>query len=525
MHISSLPSNYGIGKLGDAAYVFANFLEDCGVQVWQILPLSPTSYGDSPYQSFSVHAGNPYFIDFERLEASGYLAPSDYSSITWGEDPRRVDYARVYTYCFHVLRTAFSRFRKNDPDYLAFCKEQEAWLPDYALFMALKDAHHGKPWSQWEEPLAMRESSALEAAREKYAEDIAFYSVLQFWFYQQWGELKTYCNQKGISIVGDIPIYVAYDSVEVWSHPELFQLDETHVPTDVAGCPPDVFSPTGQLWGNPLYDWEYHKKTGFAWWIQRLKSAVTLYDTVRIDHFRGFESYYAVPYGKKTAEIGEWRKGPGMALFDAVKAELGELSIIAEDLGFVTPAVRKLLEDSGYPGMKVLQFAFDGDPKSVYLPQNFTTTNCVAYTGTHDNMTLRGWIHGSPTKTIAFAKRYLHCRNTSDLPAEMLRMTWSSTAKLAVAQMQDFLDAGPEGRMNTPSTTGGNWQYRTVPGDFTPRLAKRIYRLNELYNRLPEKKSEKRKRTNTAEQLMEKGNEKRIDKTTGKMTEKKEKRS
>lgn len=492
MHISSLPSDFGIGKLGDAAYVFADFLADCGIQVWQILPLSPTSYGDSPYQSFSVHAGNPYFIDFERLERAGYLAPSDYSGIVWGDDPRRVDYARIYTYCFHVLRTAFSRFKQTDEGYQAFCKTQASWLPEYALFMALKDAHHGKPWDQWEQPLAMREEEALEQAREEYAEDIAFYSVLQYWFYQQWDALKAYCNQKGISIVGDIPIYVAYDSVEVWSQPELFQLDADHVPTAVAGCPPDVFSPTGQLWGNPLYDWEYHKKTDFAWWTQRLRSAAALYDTVRIDHFRGFESYYAVPYGKTTAEVGEWLPGPGTALFDAVKKELGDISIIAEDLGFVTPEVRKLLEDCGYPGMKVTQFAFDGDPKSDYLPQNYATTNCVAYTGTHDNMTLRGWIHSSPAKTIAFAKRYLHCRNTVDLPAEMLRITWSSTARLAVAQMQDFLDAGPEGRMNTPSTTGGNWQYRTLTSDFTPRLAKRIYQLNELYNRLSEEPNPKK---------------------------------
>ena len=488
MHISSLPSAYGIGKMGDAAYVFADFLEDCGVQVWQILPLSPTSYGDSPYQSFSVHAGNPYFIDFERLEKEGYLNGAEYQEIIWGEEPRRVDYARIYTYSFHVLRTAFSRFSQDTPAYVAFCEAQKAWLPEYALFMALKDAHHGKPWTEWETPLKLRDPAALEEAREKYANDIAFYSVLQYWFYQQWGELKAYCNQKGISIVGDIPIYVAYDSVEVWSQPELFQLNEKHVPTAVAGCPPDVFSPTGQLWGNPLYDWDYHKKTGFIWWIDRLKRAVTLYDTVRIDHFRGFESYYAVPYGKKTAEIGAWEKGPGMALFEAVKSALGDISIIAEDLGFVTPEVQQLLQDSGYPGMKVLQFAFDGEPKSEFLPQNYVTPNCVAYTGTHDNMTLRGWICQSPSKTIAFAKRYLHCRNTGDLPGAMIRATWSSIAHLAVAQMQDFLDAGPEGRMNTPSTTGGNWQYRTVTSDFTPRLAKRIRRLNELYNRLPEPK-------------------------------------
>ena len=507
LHISSLPSNYGIGKMGDAAYVFANFLADSGVQVWQILPLSPTSYGDSPYQSFSVHAGNPYFIDFERLEAAGYLTRNDYANIVWGEDPRRVDYARIYTYCFHVLHTAFSRFDKSNGEYQAFCEKNADWLKDYALFMALKDAHHGDPWNKWEKPLAMRNAEALEQAFVRYAEDVEFYSVLQYWFYQQWGQLKAYCNSKGISIVGDIPIYVAYDSADVWVHPELFQLDEAQVPTAVAGCPPDVFSPTGQLWGNPLYNWEYHKKTGYAWWIHRLASATELYDTVRIDHFRGFESYYTVPYGRPTAENGKWCKGPGVSLFEAAKKELGEISIIAEDLGFVTPEVRQLLDDCGYPGMKVLQFAFDAGAKNEYLPQNFKTSNCVAYTGTHDNMTLRGWLHASPGKTISFAKRYLHCRNTADLPAEILRSTWRSIADLAVAQMQDFLDAGPEGRMNTPSTTGNNWQYRTLTSDFTPRLAKRIYRMNELYNRLPEqpekksRKQEKKERTRkTAEQ-------------------------
>ncbi len=505
LHISSLPSNYGIGKMGESARAFVNFLADSGVQVWQILPLSPTSYGDSPYQSFSVHAGNPYFIDFEQLEAAGWLLPSDYTGIHWGDNPREVNYTRIYTYCFHVLRTAFSRFDQTDKNYLAFCAEQSDWLSEYALFMALKDAHHGKSWDQWEAPLAGRDPAALEKAKVTYAEDIAFYCVLQYWFYAQWNALKAYCHQKGVSIVGDIPIYVAYDSVEVWSQPELFQLDEEHVPLAVAGCPPDIFSPTGQLWGNPLYDWEHHKETGFQWWIQRLKRASTLYDTVRIDHFRGFESYYAIPYGRKTAEIGQWEKGPGMALFDAVKAALGEISIIAEDLGFITPEVRKLLDDSGYPGMKVLQFAFDGDPKSDYLPQNFKNSNCVAYTGTHDNMTLRGWLHSSSSKTIGFAKRYLHCRSASDLPAEILRATWSSTAQLAVAQMQDFLDAGPEGRMNTPSTTGGNWQYRTLTTDFSPRMAKRIYRLNELYNRLPEEETapakEKEEASSTMPQL------------------------
>ena len=440
LHISSLPSDYGIGKMGSAAYAFADFLVDAGVQVWQILPLSPTSYGDSPYQSFSVYAGNPYFIDYEQLEQEGLLTRVDYAGLIWDEDPRRVDYAHIYQYCYDVLHKAYTRFDQSDADYQSFCRQQEAWLPEYALFMALKNANGGKPWYLWEKSLAMHEPDAIATAKKLYQDDIAFYCVMQYWFHKQWYKLKHYCNKRGITIVGDIPIYVAYDS---------------------------------------------------AWWVQRLARAATLYDTVRIDHFRGFESYYKIPYGMKDAKIGKWMPGPGVELFRTVKEKLGALSIIAEDLGFVTPEVRQLLSDCGYPGMKVVQFAFDDDPASTYLPQNYTTPNCVAYTGTHDNMTLRGWVSASPSKTIAFAKRYLHCRNASDLPMAMLRLTWNSIAELAVGQMQDFLDSGPEGRMNTPSTTGGNWQYRTVASDFTPRLAKRIYSLNELSNRLPAKTAPK----------------------------------
>lgn len=486
MHISSLPSAYGIGKLGEGAYAFADFLVDSGVQMWQILPLTPTSYGDSPYQSFSVYAGNPYFIDFEQLERAGLLTHSDYAEINWGSDPRRVDYTRVYGYCFHVLRAAFARFDQRGEGYRAFLEKHKFWIEDYALFMALKDAHDGKPWYLWEEELAQRDEDAIRAAKKTYAEDIAFYCVIQYLFYQQWDRLKAYCAERHISIIGDIPIYAAHDSADVWANPELFQLDESRTPKAVAGCPPDEFSKTGQLWGNPLYDWDYHKKTGYAWWIRRIQHAISTYDIVRIDHFRGFESYYSIPYGKLTAEIGIWQPGPGMDLFTAAEQALGKLPVIAEDLGFVTPQVRKLLQDTGFPGMKVLQFAFDGDPKNDSLPQNFTTTHCVVYTGTHDNMTLRGWTQESPAATIAFAKRYLHCRSAADLSTEILRAAWSSVAELAVAQMQDFLDVGAEGRMNTPSTLGQNWQYRTVSADFTARLAKRIYRINELYNRLPE---------------------------------------
>ncbi len=499
MHISSLPSPYGIGKLGKNAYAFVDFLVDSGVQAWQILPLAPTSYGDSPYQSFSVFAGNPYFIDFEELEEKGYLNRTEYTSYEWGADPRRVDYARVYTYTFDVLRRAFGRFDQKNAAFQQFCTDQASWLNDYALFMALKDHFDGKPWYLWTPELVRRDPVAIETAKKEYADDIAFYQVMQFWFFRQWKHLKNYCKQRKISIIGDIPIYVAHDSADVWAHPELFQFNEDGQLKAVAGCPPDDFSPTGQLWGNPLYDWNYHEKTGYRWWISRLAAAAELYDIIRIDHFRGFESYYAIPYGKETAEIGLWQPGPGMKLFRALAEELGELSIIAEDLGFMTPEVQKLLADTGYPGMKVLQFAFDGDPQNTYLPQNFTTTHCVAYTGTHDNETLRGWVQTASTTSLNFAKRYLHCRSLADLPSEIIRATWSSVAELAMAQMQDFLESGADGRMNTPATLGNNWQFRTVNSDFNSRLVKRIHRINELYNRLPaDSPHAKRTRSNTS---------------------------
>ncbi len=490
MHISSLPGDYGIGKMGKAAYKFADFLNKSGVSVWQILPVSPTSYGDSPYQSFSVHAGNPYFIDFESLDEEGLLERTEYESVDWGNNPLRVDYKKIYHNVFPVLRIAYKRFDKENADYRAFLDEKSDWLYDYALFMALKDAHGGAPWYEWEEPLAKFEREAVLYARKEYADDIEFHCVMQYWFYSQWLKLKEHCNKNGISIIGDIPIYAAYDSADVWTNPELFCLDENKTPIDVAGCPPDFFSKTGQLWGNPLYDWDYHKKTGFKWWIKRLGSAMELYDTVRIDHFRGFESYYAIPYGNITAEIGEWRKGPGTALFEAAEKELGDMSIIAEDLGFITPAVREMLTKCGYPGMKVLQFAFDSDSSCGDLPHNYSSSHCVVYTGTHDNMTLKGWCESLSPEAVSFAKRYLRVRNRRDLPEAVIRAAWSSTGELAVAQIQDFLGEDWSARMNTPSTASGNWQYRVQKGAFTTKIAKRIYDLNELFYRLPEKGAE-----------------------------------
>lgn len=483
MHVSSIPSEYGIGKMGRHSFEFVDFLGKSGIKCWQILPLSPTSYGDSPYQSFSVNAGNPYFIDFEILEEDGLLSKEDYSGINWGDDPKRVDYSAIYDNCFKVLRKAYGNFKaQRFPDYRKFCTANKSWLNEYALFMALKLKNDGKAWYEWDEEIAMHRTAAVSEAKKELKDDIGFFKFIQFEFSRQWQALKAYANENDIEIIGDIPIYCALDSVEAWASPKLFSFDKDKKPIAVAGCPPDEFSPTGQLWGNPLYDWKYHKKTEYEWWINRIKRAAELYDIVRIDHFRGFESYYTIPFGNKDATVGEWKKGPGIELFRIAEEKLGKLNIIAEDLGFITDEVRELLDESGYPGMKVLQFAFDNS-KNEHLPHNFTTVNCYAYTGTHDNETLKGWVEAASPESLKFAKKYLHVKKKSEIPAAVIRAAWSSVAMTAVAQMQDFLDSDRDGRMNTPSTLGGNWQFRASEEDFTPALAKKIRKLNKLYNR------------------------------------------
>lgn len=482
-HISSLPSEYGIGKMGRHAFEFVDFLKDAGVKCWQILPLSPTSYGDSPYQSFSVNAGNPYFIDFEILEGDGLLERHEFAEIEWESNPKKVDYSLIYNHCFDVLRTAYSRFRASKfPAYKKFCDANKSWLEEYALFMALKSKNGGKAWYEWESEISTHKLKAVADAKKELKKDIGFYKFIQFEFSRQWTALKSYANENGIEIVGDIPIYCALDSVEAWSEHKLFWFDRKCRPVRVAGCPPDDFSPTGQLWGNPLYDWDYHKKTGYKWWISRIESATKLYDIVRIDHFRGFESYYTIPYGSEDATVGEWKKGPNYELFRLAEEQLGKLNIIAEDLGFITPEVREMLDNCGYPGMKVLQFGFS-DGENEHLPHNFTTTNCFAYTGTHDNETLNGWVDTLDKKSLKFAKKYLNVKKKSEIPMAVVRSAWSSVAEVAVAQMQDFLDSPKEDRMNTPSTLGTNWQFRAESKQFTPELAKKIRKLNKMYNR------------------------------------------
>lgn len=496
LHISSLPSRFGIGRMGKAAYDFVDFLQESETAYWQILPLSPTSYGDSPYQSFSVYAGNPYFIDFEKLEEQGLLVHEDYASMLWQRNPDTVDYELLYRSNITVLRRAFVRFQeKPSRGYAKFKSDNKSWLPEYALFMALKDIHDGAPWYAWETKLAMRDKKALETARTRLADEIELYSFIQFIFSQQWKALKKYANQHNVQIIGDMPIYVAYDSADVWASPELFALDQEKKPVEVAGCPPDPFSPTGQLWGNPLYQWEYHKKTNYAWWTARLRYASALYDVIRIDHFRGFESYYAIPYGSENAVNGRWCKGPNKKLFQTVSSEVPSLQIIAEDLGFITPAVRTMLRALHYPGMKVLQFGFDSDPDNEHLPHNFQSPNCVVYTGTHDNETLKGWLENAEKKTIRYAKKYLRVKKKAEIPDALVACAWQSIADLAVAQMQDFLHAEKSGRMNTPSVLGGNWQYRTAEEDFSPELAKQIRKLNRTYGRAYRKEEVPAKKT------------------------------
>ena len=484
MHISSLPSKYGIGKMGKSAYDFVDFLVSAGVKCWQILPLSPTSYGDSPYQSFSVYAGNPYFIDFETLKREGLIKKSDYEDIKWQDNDHQVNYSIIYNNCFKVLRQAYKTYKRDiSKRYKTFVEKNRSWLDDYALFMALKFKNNGKPWYEWDKKLAMRDSNALKKASEELEKETEFFKFIQYKFFRQWSNLKKYANDKGVEIIGDMPIYVSYDSVEAWVSPELFQFDKHKKPKDVAGCPPDDFAVTGQLWGNPLYDWEYHKKTGYKWWIDRLQFSASIYDIVRIDHFRGFESYYAVPYGDETAENGEWRKGPGAELFKAAEKALGKLNIIAEDLGFITEDVYKMLADVGYPGMKILQFAFGEDSANEHLPHNFTSSNCIAYTGTHDNETLKGWVSSQSSDTLKYCMAYLGVKKKKDIPKNIIKQTWASVAQTAIAQMQDFLNSDASARMNTPSTLGNNWQFRTSEDDFTDKLAKRILKLNKMYNR------------------------------------------
>ena len=482
MHITSLPGPYGVGTMGKSAYSFVDFLKKAGQSYWQILPLTPTSYGDSPYQSCSTFAGNHYLIDLDMLVEEGLLKKEELSSIHWCDRENKVDFGIQYRNRLEVLRLAYGRFESNE-DFVNFCRENGSWLSDFALFMALKDANDGKPWYQWETELKVREPNAIWQARRELRDEVSFYSFVQYLFRKQWTALRTYAHKNGIRIIGDVPIYVPYDSADVWSNPELFQLNEDLDPTGVAGVPPDAFSEDGQLWGNPLYRWDLMSQQGYAWWINRLEAAGKLYDVIRLDHFRGFESYWEVPYGDKTARGGRWIKGPDMEFINTIKEKLPQVRMIAEDLGVLTDAVLELRDGSGFPGMKVLQFAFDSREPSEYLPQAYIT-NTVCYTGTHDNMTTRQWFESASVDAVAYAKEYMALTTEEGYVWGVIRTAMSSVSDLCVIQMQDFLNLGAEARMNFPGTlSDANWTWRAEKGMLTDTLAEKIGKMTRLYNR------------------------------------------
>ena len=489
--VFSLPGKYGIGCFSVEAYRFVDFLKEAGQTYWQILPLGPTGYGDSPYQSFSTFAGNPYLISLEELISQGLLSREECEAVDFGDDDSAVDYGKLYMGRWDLLRKAYTRSEhKNTEEFLAFQKENDFWLVDYALFMAVKDAHAGAGASDWEPDIRDYEPEAVKKWAADLCEETGFYEYLQFEFARQWKRLKDYAAGQGIQIIGDIPIYVSADSADFWAHRELFQLDDRGRIRMIAGVPPDGFSATGQVWGNPLYNWEKHKETGYDWWIRRIKKCRELYDVIRIDHFRGFDEYFAIPAESDTAAAGHWEKGPGTDLFDAIEAALGKTPIIAEDLGYVTETVRQLVRDTGFPNMKVLEFAFDSRDSSgamEYLPYRYQR-NCVVYTGTHDNETLRGWIDSILPVERQQVCEYLDVRtkDPQEIVEKMVLAAFSSVADYCIIPLQDYLGLDNSARINQPSTNGKNWKWRVEPKDLSAELAGRILRLTTLFGRLPE---------------------------------------
>lgn len=484
--IASLPSKYGIGCFSKSAYDFIDFLKRAGQSYWQILPIGPTSFGDSPYQSFSTFAGNPYFIDLNYFIKEGLLKKSECKSYDFGEDKRYIDYGKIYLSRYKLLQLAYERSNLAiDLEFKKFCNHNSFWLEDYSLFMAVKDYFGGISWNEWEEDIKLRKESAVEAYQQKLAKEIEFYKYIQYIFTKQWNKLKKYANKQGIKIIGDIPIYVAFDSADTWANPKLFQFDENGIPIAVAGCPPDAFSDTGQLWGNPLYDWNYHRKQKYNWWMQRISYCFKLYDVLRVDHFKGFDEYYSIPYGDTTAENGVWKKGPGYDFFAELKSQLGNMDIIAEDLGNLTDSVRELLKQTGYPGMKVLQFAFDSREESDYLPHNYDK-NSVVYTGTHDNDTICGWYENINKQDKELSKAYLnnYHTNPASIHWDFIRLAQQSVSNLCIIPIQDYLGLGSKARVNTPSTLGNNWMWRLLKDDIDVSLTNEIRRLTKLYGRI-----------------------------------------
>lgn len=484
--ISSIPSPHGIGCFDRNAYRFVDTLVSCGQKYWQILPMGPTGYGDSPYQSFSTFAGNPYYISLDALAEEGLLTAEEIAAADLEDEGNYVNYEKQYNQRFPLLRKAFDRSNiAENEEFQAFVSEQQEWLPDYCLFMAIKDTRKGASFLTWEEELKRRDEAAIARCRETYKNEISFYMFLQYEFDKQWKQLKKYANDKGVQIIGDIPIYVALDSADTWAHPELFQFTEDLEPIAVAGCPPDAFSETGQLWGNPLYHWEYHESTEFHWWISRIRNCFKWYDMVRIDHFRGFDEYYAIPYGETTAQKGKWEKGPGMDLFNTLNKKIENLRVIAEDLGFLTKSVLEMLKESGYPGMKVLQFAFDGSENSSYLPYKYEH-NCVVYTGTHDNETTKGWLENLQGHDRDFVREYINCYEApvNDCVWALIRTALASVADLAIIPIQDYLCLGNEARMNVPATLGDNWKWRLTKGQISDMILYHMREVTRIYGRL-----------------------------------------
>ncbi|ALB48389.1 4-alpha-glucanotransferase [Clostridium beijerinckii] len=485
MHIASLPGKYGIGTFGKEAYKFGDFLKKAGQKYWQILPVGPTSFGDSPYQSFSAFAGNPYFIDFDILRQDGLLDASDYYSVNFGENSEDIDYGLIFKEKLRVLRIAYEKFKLNqDEDLIKFQEAESYWLDDYALYMSVKKHFDLKSWHEWDEDIRLRETEAIDRYKSLLEDEIGLWKFLQYEFHKQWRNLKAYVNNLGIEIIGDMPIYVAEDSADVWGNPEAFLLNKkTLKPLKIAGCPPDIFADTGQLWGNPIYDWSYMEKTNYKWWVDRIRQSLNLYDVLRIDHFKGFESYWSIPYGDLTAENGEWVKGPGIKVFNAIKDELGDVNIIAEDLGTLTEETIKLRNDTGFPGMKILTFGFDTDSSNPFLPHNYEK-NFIVYTGTHDNDTVRGWIETTALKgEVQRAIEYLGLNKEEGYNWGFIRGAWSSIANISIAQMQDFLNLGNEARINLPSTLGKNWRWRVKKGVLTDQLAEKIHQITRTYGR------------------------------------------
>ncbi|MDY0294182.1 MAG: 4-alpha-glucanotransferase [Acholeplasmataceae bacterium] len=479
LHISSIPSPYGMGSFGKAAYDFVDFLFDTDQTYWQILPLGPTSHGDSPYQTFSAFANNPYFIDLDFLVEEGLLIKDDI--VSHFESDRYCEYDKLYDERFKVLKKAYHRFDLSDPEFKHFVEQQDGWLDDYALFMALKVFYQGKSWDSWPNDIRFRHSEQLTSFKALLNEDYHFYQFLQFKAYQQYFQLKSYANEKGIKIIGDMPIYVSYDSSDVWANPQFFHLDHKRLPIEIAGVPPDNFSKEGQLWGNPLYDWESLKKVDYIWWVERVKSSMELFDMIRIDHFIGFQNYYAIPFGHKTAVLGSWKKGPGIDLFHVIKRQLGDVNIIAEDLGVITDDVRRLLKSTGFPGMKLLQFAFDSREESDYIPHLYER-NVIAYTGTHDNETTAEWFTKLPKEDLAYCLDYIN--HTQGNPVDsLIKATLACVADTAIIPMQDWLSLGSEARMNIPSTTGNNWRWRMKGEDLNDNLLNKMKSFTLLYGR------------------------------------------